>query len=109
MCTPHVVNFQRCSVVATEIELGKVAVQVWLAAVRIDALHAALEDRELALNRIRVDRAILKADVLALTVAGEAVADELIAELLILTGFVHYGVFRAGARRRQWFLPTRAL
>jgi hypothetical protein len=97
MVTLGVLDAKRGAVVVAEIELGKVAVQVLHAAVLIDALDAALEDRELALNRVRVDRAILKADVLALTMAGEAVAGELIAELLILTGFVHYDVFRAGA------------
>ena len=39
----------------TEIELRHVAVKVLLGAVLIDALHAALEDREEAFNRVRVD------------------------------------------------------
>jgi len=33
-----------------EIELGQIAVQVLLAAMLVDALHAAFEDRVIALN-----------------------------------------------------------
>lgn len=48
--------------------------KVLLAAVLVDALHAALEDGERALNRVGVDGAVHEVDVLALAVPGEAVA-----------------------------------
>lgn len=41
--------------------------QVLLAAVQIDALHAAVENAEIALDGVGVDRAVFKADGLALT------------------------------------------
>ena len=44
-------------IVVPELEFGRVAVQVLLGAMLVDALHAPLEDREVALNRVRVDRA----------------------------------------------------
>lgn len=47
--------------------------QVLFATVLIDALHAALEDREVAFHGIAVDRAILKVHVFAASVAGRAV------------------------------------
>src|SRR4051812_8954583 len=40
--------------VVPEIKLGKVAVQMHLAAMLVNALHATLEDAEIALNRVRV-------------------------------------------------------
>lgn len=60
-----VVDFESDTVVVAEVELSKVAVQVLLAAVLIDALHAALEDREVALDGARVNVAT---DVLTLAV-----------------------------------------
>lgn len=45
-------DFQSGAAIVTEIELGKVAVQMSLAAMLIDANHAALEDREHVLNRV---------------------------------------------------------
>lgn len=48
-----------------EIELGKIAVKVLLAAVLVRALHAALEDAEIAFDRVSVDRRIVITDVLA--------------------------------------------
>jgi hypothetical protein len=50
---------KRCARVVAEIELGKVAVQVLFLAVLIHALHAALEDRVIALDRVGVDRDVL--------------------------------------------------
>lgn len=43
------------AVAVAEIELRKIAVKVLLAAMLIDALHAALEDAEIALNRVGAD------------------------------------------------------
>src|SRR5690606_16137101 len=45
------------AVAVAEIELGKVAVQVLLGDVLVDALHAALEDRIVAFDRVGVDAA----------------------------------------------------
>ena len=47
--TPGVVTAIRNAVVVAELELSDVPVQVLLRSVLIDALHAALEDRERAL------------------------------------------------------------
>jgi hypothetical protein len=57
-----VVHAQPDPVVVAEIELGEVAVEVLLAAVLVDALHAPLGDREVAFRRVGVD---VVADVLA--------------------------------------------
>lgn len=43
--------------VVAEIELGQVPMQVLLAGVLIDPLRAALEDREHAFDRVRMNRA----------------------------------------------------
>jgi hypothetical protein len=53
-------NPQRNAVVITEIKFHQIPMKVLLAAVLINALHAALKDAEKALNRVGVDRAILK-------------------------------------------------
>ena len=45
--------------VIPKIEFGEVAVKVLLAAVLVRTFHAALEYGEIALNRVRVDRAVL--------------------------------------------------
>ncbi len=46
----------KCNAVAVpEVELGKVAVKVLLPAMLIDALHSALEDREVAFDGVRMD------------------------------------------------------
>ena len=59
--------------VISEIELRKVAMQMLLRAVLIDAPHASLEDRKAAFNRVRVDGA---ADVFASAVIDRIVARE---------------------------------
>jgi hypothetical protein len=48
-----------------EVELGKIAVQVPLAAMLVDALHPALEPAEVALGRVGVH---ITADILAASV-----------------------------------------
>src|ERR1700730_15533202 len=50
-----VVNSECDALIVTKIELGKVAMQMLLAAMLIDASHAALEDRIVALDGVRVD------------------------------------------------------
>jgi hypothetical protein len=64
-------------VVVAELKLSDVAVQVLTAAMLIDALHAALEDREAAFQRVRVDVVthILASAVLNDAMLGEAKAD----------------------------------
>ncbi len=76
--------------VIPEIELGEIAVQVLLAAVLVGALHPALEDGEVALDRVGVDDA---ANVLALAVSRRLVVDEARCGL-----HVHAGVI--GVQRR---------
>src|SRR6266849_6422874 len=63
----------RLAMVVAEVELGEVAVQVIVRAVLIDALHAALEDREEAFDGIGVNGRIERGDIFALAVSGEAV------------------------------------
>ena len=48
-------DLKRCAAIIPEIELGKVAVQVCLAAMLIDSDHAALEHREHAFDRSGVN------------------------------------------------------
>ena len=51
---------KRNAVAVAKIELGEIAVQVLLAAMLVDALHPAFEDREEALDGVgRGDAAIL--------------------------------------------------
>ena len=86
VCPHPIIRTVGDSVVIAELELCGVAVQVLLVAVLIDALHAALEDAEIAFNRVRVDNATA---ILALAVRGEIVVCELAAKervLLCLVG-----------------------
>ena len=54
-CAFAVFDAESRAAVVAEIELGEVAVQVGLAAMLIDAVHAALEDREHVLDGVGVD------------------------------------------------------
>src|SRR5689334_8852701 len=65
--TLHILDAETHARVVSELELGKVAVQMHLAAMLVNAFHAALEDAEIAFNRVRVLLAIIKADVLTRT------------------------------------------
>lgn len=78
--------------VVPEIELGHVAMQVLLAAMLIDALHAALEDAVEAFNRIGMDGA---AHILACAVANVIMLGEELAEMRVLAGFIGHDM---GAR-----------
>ena len=73
-----------------ELELRNVAVKVLLGAMLVDTLHAALEDRKRALNRVRVDRRVFVIDVLAGTVAGEAMAGEDATKLAVRSLIRHH-------------------
>src|SRR5207244_3145488 len=53
--TLNIVYAEPDAVAITEIELGKVAMQMLFLAVLIDTLHSALEDRIVALNGVGVD------------------------------------------------------
>ena len=52
-----ILDAKRRAVAVAKIKLRQVAVQMLLAGVLIDALHAALEDRIEAFDRVAVDRA----------------------------------------------------
>lgn len=79
-----VIDAERHAVAVTEVELGKVALQVLRTAMLVDAAHPALEDAEKALNRVGVDGAVTLADILAnavidrLVTTSERLAGELI-------------------------------
>ena len=66
------------AVVVPALELRDIAVQMLLRAVLVSALHAALEDREAALNHVRVPFATA---VLVLVVAQNLMRRELAANL----------------------------
>lgn len=83
--TRGVVHVQRRAVVVTELVLRQIAVQVLLAAVLVHALHAALEDAEVALDGVRVD---IAAHVFTGLVGGEVVAREVLADAGVVAGFV---------------------
>src|SRR5208283_2845208 len=51
----HIFATKRRTVRITEVELSKVAVQMLLAAVLVNALHASLENRVISFNCVRVD------------------------------------------------------
>src|SRR3954447_13082612 len=71
--TLHILDAETHARVVPELEFGKVAVQVHLAAMlvdalhpaledaEVDALHPALEDAEIALDRVGVDGAVREA------------------------------------------------
>lgn len=82
-----IVHAQGDPVVVAEIELGNVPVQVLLGAVLIDALHAALEDAVIALNRVGVDRA---APIFASPVADEIVPGEMLVEVCVLPRLIRH-------------------
>jgi hypothetical protein len=74
-----------------EIELSKVAVEVLLAAVLIDADHALFEDAEVTFNGVGMDRRVAGADLLPAKVIDRLVRFELGAEVVIMVGFVRNG------------------
>jgi hypothetical protein len=79
-----IVHAQGNAVRISEIELAQIAVQVLLGAMLIDALHASLEDRIVAFNRVGGD---IAANVLIGAVGDGLVAFELAADFLIDVGF----------------------
>jgi hypothetical protein len=82
--TAHVASAQGYAVVVAEIKLSEIAVKVLLIAMLIDATHAALEHRELALDGVGVnDLVTLIADVFFGAVLGAVVAGEGLANLSV--------------------------
>src|SRR5579885_71455 len=71
-----IVNAERRAEAVAIVKLGEVPMQVLGRAVLVDAPHPALEDRERALNRVGVDRGIVRVDVLARTVGDDAMLGE---------------------------------
>ena len=102
----HVIYALPDAIAIPEIELAQVAVQVLLGAMLVDALHAALEDRIVALNSVGGDsggfddgvaiRAFLVgdfvpvADVLLFAVVHSVVAGKVLADFGINVGFVRH-------------------
>src|SRR5437899_1255287 len=62
---------ERLAIAIAEIEFSKVAVQVIVPAMLIDALHAALEDREKAFDGVGMHGAIFEGNILSNHVPGE--------------------------------------
>lgn len=54
-----IINAQRNAVIGPEIKLSQIALQVLFAAMLVGANHAALKDREKALQRVGMDFAVL--------------------------------------------------
>jgi hypothetical protein len=83
-----IINAQRDPVVVTELEFRQITAQVLLIAMLIDALHAALEKSEEALDSVGVNSGILKRDILANAVVDGAVAGSFLANLDIVLCFI---------------------
>ena len=77
MRASNVVDAERCPVRVAEVKLGEVAMQVLLGAMLIHALHAALEDGEITLDRVRMHGGISERDILADLVVDDAMLREL--------------------------------
>jgi len=75
-----IVNAKGFPIVVSEIEIGKIAPQVFLGNVLINSVHAALEDAEEAFNHVRVNR---PAHVLFLLVLDGAMRSEVMADARI--------------------------
>jgi hypothetical protein len=73
----------RDPVVVAELELRDIPMQMLLGAMLIDALHAALEDREAAFNRVGMNAATA---IFASAVVDGAVAQKDFAELGLIAG-----------------------
>jgi hypothetical protein len=101
-----VVNAELSAVRVAEIELGEVAVKVTLAAVLINAFHATLENRVIALNRVRVDlrtRLAVCVAIFAARVIDNVVLCELIPDFGIAVRFIgHNMAFTVNVLADDW-------
>src|SRR5262245_33091044 len=87
----EIVVTERSARVVAEVVFRQIAVKVLLAAMLVDALHAALEDREITLDRVRGDGA---AHVFLGGVVDRFVASEILVEAAMPTRFIgHDGGF----------------
>lgn len=79
-CAFRVIDLERDPVRIAEIELRQIAVQMLLAAMLVHALHAALEGREEAFDRVRMDvaPAVFLGAVVDCLVRGVLLAEALI-------------------------------
>jgi hypothetical protein len=94
-----IVDAEGGAIAVPEIELGKVAVKVLLAAMLIDAFHPAFEDGKEAFDGVgRYHTAIIGfADIFLLAVVDALVAGEALADIAVSVGFIRYQ--RAGSAR----------
>jgi hypothetical protein len=83
--TLNVVDSERDSLIVSEVEFGEVTVQMFLADMLINAVDAALEDREVPLGSIGVS---IASDVFFLSVDDGLMASELLADLPVNAAFV---------------------
>ena len=89
-----VIDAERHTIAVPEIELGQIPIQVVMAAMLIDTLHATFEDREKALDGVGMDSAIQAGNVLAVHVLDDTVTGEILAQVVILVRLVgHYPGF----------------
>ena len=82
------VNAVRDAVGITEIELRCLTVQMLLAAMLVDALHATLEDTVEAFDRVSVNLWFFALNILAGAVRGKVIARKRIGQLSILFRFI---------------------
>src|SRR5258708_678475 len=87
------------AIAIAEIEFGKIAVQVVVAAMLIDTFHTAFEDREEALDGVGMHGPIFARNVLAKHMTGEAVIREMQAQIFVLSRIIsHYARARVDVR-----------
>lgn len=68
-----IAHAKRNAIAVPKVELGQIAVQVLLSTVLINALHAALEDRVVALDCVRVNRSVTFATHVFIVLVANAV------------------------------------
>src|ERR1700735_668047 len=79
-CASIIIHAKRNAVAVAEIKLREITVQMLFGAMLVDALHAALEDRIVALNRVRAD---VSPSIFISTMVDRIVAQKVSADLLI--------------------------
>ena len=93
----HVIYAKPDAIAIAEIVFCEIAVQMLFAAMLVDALHAALEDRIVALDRVGADNPVAVVPHIFVIAVGDGfVAGKLLADVLIVSGFI--GHQRAFAR-----------